>query len=254
MSKKRSRDGEGTKKKKSVPVLIIDIIITIIFLFAVGCLLTIVVETAMGKDPSLFGYRMMVILTDSMTGTYDQGDVIIVDEFSSDQLSAPDGEIAKGDVVTFIAPEGFVDVEGRNVTHRVVEAPYLDDGEWYVRTKGDASPAEDPVPVPVSALVGKVVGHSAALAGLHAFFVKPYGFIALIVAPLLAVLIWQIAYAAKESGKAKAEKAQEESAALLEEAEKARAAREEELKRQAVEEYLRGKSDEKDNEDNEGKK
>ena len=75
----------------------------------------------------------------------------------------------------------------------------------------------------------------------------------LIVVPLLAVLIWQIAYAAKESGKAKAKKAQEEAAARLDEAEKARAAREEELKRQAVEEYLRGKSD-KDNEDNEGKK
>ena len=107
--------------------------------------------------------------------------------------------------------------------------------------------------MPVSALVGKVVGHSEALAGLHAFFVKPYGFIVLIVVPLLAVLIWQIAYAAKESGKAKAKRAREEAAARLDEAEKARAAREEELKRQAVEEYLRGKSD-KDNEDNEGKK
>ena len=135
----------------------------------------------------------------------------------------------------------------------MIEAPYLEDGVWYVRTQGDASPAADPVPVPVSALVGKVVGHSEALAGLHAFFVKPYGFIVLIVVPLLAVLIWQIAYAAKESGKAKAKRAREEAAARLDEAEKARAAREEELKRQAVEEYLRGKSD-KDNEDNEGKK
>lgn len=253
MSKNRARDGEEQKKKKSVPVLIIDIIITVVFLFAVGCLLTIVVETAMGRDPSLFGYRMMVVLTDSMTGTYDRGDVIIVDEFSSAQLSSPEGAVADGDVVTFVAPEGFGDVAGYNVTHRVIEAPYLEDGVWYIRTQGDASPAADPVPVPVSALVGKVVGHSEALAGLHSFFVKPYGFIVLIVVPLLAVLIWQIAYAAKESGKAKAKRAREEAAARLDEAEKARVAREEELKRQAVEEYLRGKSD-KDNEDNEGKK
>lgn len=70
---------------------------------------------------------------------------------------------------------------------------------------------------------------------------------------LIDVNLWQIAYAAKESGKAKAKRAREEAAARLDEAEKARAAREEELKRQAVEEYLRGKSD-KDNEDNEGKK
>ena len=54
-------------------------------------------------------------------------------------------------------------------------------------------------------------------------------FIVLIVVPLLAVLIWQIAYAAKESGKAKAKRAREEAAARLDEAEKARAAREEEL-------------------------
>ena len=250
MSKKHARDKEGTKKKKSVPVLIIDTIIMIAFLFAVGCLLTVVVETALGRDPSLFGYRMMVVLTDSMTGTYDRGDVIIVDEFSSGQLSSPEGAVADGDVVTFVAPEGFGDIAGYNVTHRVIEAPYLEDGVWYIRTQGDASPSADPVPVPVSVLVGKVVGHSAALAGLHAFFTKPYGFVVLIVVPLIAVLIWQIAYAAKESGKAKAEQAREDAAARLEEEEKARAAREEEIKRRAVEEYLRGKTEN----DNEGKK
>lgn len=250
MSKKHARDKEGTKKKKSVPVLIIDTIIMIAFLFAVGCLLTVVVETALGRDPSLFGYRMMVVLTDSMTGTYDRGDVIIVDEFSSAQLSSPEGAVADGDVVTFVAPEGFGDIAGYNVTHRVIEAPYLEDGVWYIRTQGDASPSADPVPVPVSVLVGKVVGHSAALAGLHAFFTKPYGFVVLIVVPLTAVLIWQIAYAAKEGGKAKAEQAREDAAARLEEEKKARAAREEEIKRRAVEEYLQGR----DKKDNEGKK
>ena len=85
MSEKHAADGKKVKKKKSLPVLIIDIIVVAVFLFAAVCLLTVTIQTAMGKDPSLFGYRTMVILTDSMTGTYDRGDVIIVKELSDGQ-------------------------------------------------------------------------------------------------------------------------------------------------------------------------
>lgn len=239
MAKKSTSEQDGTKKKKSVPVLIIDIIIVIAFLFAVGCLITVAIQTATGSDPSLFGYRMMVILTDSMTGTYDRGDVIIVDEYSAEQLADPTNAIEEGDVITFVAPEGFGDVAGYNVTHRVTIAPYEEDGQWYVRTKGDASPTGDIVPVPVSAVIGKVVGHSAALAGLHAFFVKPYGFALLIVVPLVAVLIWQIVYATKEHAKAKAAEEKAIADAELKRVEDERIRREEELKKQAVDEYVR---------------
>lgn len=96
MSEKHAEDGKKVKKKKSLPVLIIDIIVVAAFLFTAGCLLTVTIQTATGKDPSLFGYRTMVILTESMTGTYDRGDVIIVKELSGGQRENPGEAIAAG--------------------------------------------------------------------------------------------------------------------------------------------------------------
>lgn len=249
MGKIGGADEARKKRKKSVPVLIIDALVTIAFLFAVGCLVTIIVQTATGHDPSLFGYRTMVILTDSMTGTYDRGDVIIVDEYSDAQLSSPEGVISVGDVITFVAPEGFGEVEGYNVTHRVTVAPYLEDGQWYVRTKGDAVAQEDQVAVPVSDVIGKVVGKSGFLAQLQAFFSKPYGYAILIVIPLVGVLIWQIVYAVRESAKARAaaqkQAADDEAERIIGDSR----AREEELKKQAVDEYIRTHGDGKKGED-----
>ena len=248
MSEKHAADGKKVKKKKSLPVLIIDVIVVAVFLFAAGCLLTVTIQTATGKDPSLFGYRTMVILTDSMTGTYDRGDVIIVKELSDGQRETPGEAIAAGDVITFVAPEGFGAVEGYNVTHRAVEDPYIgEDGRWYVVTRGDASASRDPVPVPVDDIVGKVVGSSAFLAGLQSFFGHWYGYAIIVVIPLLGILIWQIVWFAKESGRAKREKLARYESEEKEKLDRQLREREEELKRIAVEEYEKthGKDGEK---------
>lgn len=241
---------EKTEKKKkiSVPVLIVNIVVTVLFLFVFGCLLTVMIQSFSGKEPTLFGYRSFVVVTDSMTGTYDKGDVIIVKVIDSEDLAKDPSEILKeGDVITFIAPEGFGAVEGYTVTHRIVTAPYEgEDGVTYVRTKGDAAAAADETPVPVNNVTGKVLGKSEALAGLQSVLRSKTGFLLVIVVPLLLIALWQIVVFAVASAKNKRSQEAENSAVdgdgtaeNDDPAHNADTGKIEEIKRKALEEYLK---------------
>lgn len=232
---------EKTEKKKkiSLPVLIINIIVTAIFVFVFICLCTVMVQTVTGKEPTLFGYRSFVVLTESMTGTYDKGDVIIVKVLDGEDLESDPSALKEGDVVTFIAPQGFGAVEGYTVTHRVVEAPFEgEDGKYYIRTKGDAAEISDAVPIPVGNVTGIVLGKSELLAGLQSVLKSKTGFLLIIVVPLVAIALWQIgifAVASAKSRKQKTESGNVQSGEGLSQSEI------EDIKEKAIEEYLKNK-------------
>lgn len=242
-------ENNGNKKKISTPVLIIDVIVTVIFLFVFGCLLTVMIQTFTGKDPTLFGFRSFIVVSDSMTGTYDKGDVIMVKAIDGEELAEDPYKLKVGDVVTFIAPEGFGRVDGQTVTHRITEAPYeAEDGRLYIRTKGDAAAAVDNMPVPVENVTGIVLGKSEALAALQGILRSKVGFLLIIVIPLLLIAVWQIAVFAAASAKNR------KKAEACADAEGTRGESEEEriqrLKKEAVEEYIKNNgSDAKDGRD-----
>ncbi len=243
----RAMETKEKKKKISLPVLIIDIIVTVLFVFVFACLLTVMIQTFTGKEPTLFGYRSFVVLTDSMTGTYDKGDVIIVKVVDGKESAEDNSLIKEGDVITFIAPEGFGGVDGYTVTHRVVKAPYKEvDGNYYVRTKGDAAAAEDETPIPVENVTGIVLCKSEALAALQGILKSKTGFLLIIVIPLVLIAVWQIAVFAVASAKNKKQTQTADGQPTGETDEE----RIERLKKEAVEEYVKNKeSDEgKENE------
>lgn len=89
------------------------------------------------KIPSVFGYSMLIIASPSMTGAIEAGDAIIIKNSDS---------YAVGDVITYFpADESF------SVTHRIVRT----EGDKFY-TKGDANPSEDPDPVLIEQIAGKV--------------------------------------------------------------------------------------------------
>lgn len=232
------------KKKISVPVLIIDIIVTVVFLFVFACLLTVMIQSMTGKEPTLFGYRSYVVITESMTGTYDKGDVIIVKVVDENDLSEDPSSIKEGDVITFIAPEGFGAVDGYTVTHRVYTAPFkAEDGKWYLITKGDAAENADQIPVPLENVTGKVLGKSEFLAGLQKVLKSKAGFLLVIVIPLVLIAVWQIAVFAAASVKSKRQKEVVGGAASETDADEQQRQEIEKIKAQAVEEYLRKQSE-----------
>lgn len=89
------------------------------------------------KIPSVFGYSVLIIASPSMTGSIEAGDAIIIKKSDS---------YAVGDVITYFpADESF------SVTHRIVRT----EGDKFY-TKGDANQSEDPDPVLIEQIAGKV--------------------------------------------------------------------------------------------------
>ena len=89
------------------------------------------------KIPSVFGYSVLIIASPSMTGAIEAGDAIIIKNSDS---------YAVGDVITYFPTD-----ESFSVTHRIVRT----EGDKFY-TKGDANPSEDPDPVLIEQIAGKV--------------------------------------------------------------------------------------------------
>ncbi|MDF1605016.1 signal peptidase I [Nocardioides sp. YIM 152315] len=83
--------------------------------------------------PHVLGYRTAVMLTGSMTGTIDPGDLVV-------SVPRPADQVEVGDILTFHAPTAEHQLE----THRVIGVRHTAEGGVVVRTQGDANAAPDP--------------------------------------------------------------------------------------------------------------
>jgi signal peptidase len=103
---------------------------------AVGGLLTVIALglAALLIVPTILGLDRYVIVTGSMTGTYDTGSVVFTE-------NVPVTDLRVGDVITYAPPPGESPTE--LVTHRIAQIQTID-GERVFRTKGDANEAVDP--------------------------------------------------------------------------------------------------------------
>jgi signal peptidase len=81
--------------------------------------------------PAALGYQRYVIVSGSMTGTYDRGSIVF------DRV-VPTASLKAGDVITF-RPPGHPGL----VTHRIHTLRTIDHKRVYT-TKGDANPVSDP--------------------------------------------------------------------------------------------------------------
>ena len=102
-----------------------------------GALALIVVPKAADAKP-------LTVLSGSMTGTYDVGDVVVVRPVDT-------GELGVGDVITFhpVADDPAL------TTHRIEAISVGSDGRRFV-TRGDANNAADLSPVEPAQVVGEV--------------------------------------------------------------------------------------------------
>jgi signal peptidase len=94
--------------------------------FAFGAMLLI---------PTALGMHHYVILTGSMTGTYDRGSIIFDRPVPTDELSV-------GDAITYSPPPG--QTAHSQVTHRIYRLTRGRDGNRVYQTKGDANIIPDP--------------------------------------------------------------------------------------------------------------
>ncbi len=82
--------------------------------------------------PALIGWERYAIVSGSMTGTYDEGTLVLAEV-------VPVSELKVGDVITYQPPAG-----DHLITHRISWVGRDEGGRSLFRTKGDANPVADP--------------------------------------------------------------------------------------------------------------
>lgn len=185
--KKLERRGMSTKEDKKTKkttahrvLTVIGIILCVILapILVINCTLLIKGYTGDGKVPTIGGVFPIIVLTDSMSGTFESGDLIICH-------TADPEEIKEGDVICFYDPMGNGTT---TVTHRVTEVTTDGDGKLAWKTKGDANNTEDSALVPAENLVGVYKTRLSRLGNVALFMQSTPGLIVCVVIPIVLLV------------------------------------------------------------------
>ncbi len=144
---------------------------------------TLVLQTTLLGEVSLFGYRFYYIVTGSMEPTIPVGTLIVV-ELDNETV------YEVGEVITFISQDAAI--SGYANTHRVVDVQVTEDGVYYT-TKGDANNSTDMLLVAQEDVIGKMVfqiGTAAQAGSFLAFVGTRWGFVLCVIAPVLLVTMF----------------------------------------------------------------
>jgi signal peptidase len=148
--------------KKAVPAAMILFIIMILFF--------IFTSLSSNKPLTVFGFKPLTVLSNSMLPVFAAGDVIITREIDADALK-------KGDIIS------FYNEEKRLITHRITTIVEKE-GERHFYTKGDNNNAIDDNVTTANEIVGKELFHIPKLGFLSNYTKGPMGFLLFIVFPL----------------------------------------------------------------------
>jgi len=155
-----------------------NVVFGLLVLFMAVMAFFLVQSKLSGEAPSVFGYRLYMVLSGSMRPAFDTGSVVFV-------RPEDPASIGKGDIITYSGDGDML------TTHRVVEVLNDEEGLKFV-TRGDANNANDPKPVPAENVVGRVYGSLPYLGYLMGFAQTKKGLIFMVFIPGTLVILFEI--------------------------------------------------------------
>lgn len=179
MAKEKTSEMTDNKERKDrfkVLRIIKNIILGTLIAFLTLVLITSFIAKVKGSSPSIFGFSLYRVSSGSMEPELQISDVILVQ-------GCDGNDVKEEDIVTYLATSG--EMKGKLITHRVIKAPYQENGEYYIITKGDANKVSDD-PVKTSQIEGKMLFKIGFLKYLFDFFVTPWGLLTIIALVILA--------------------------------------------------------------------
>lgn len=136
------------------------------------------------NDRSIFGYRLMVVLSDSMSATdFDAGDLIFVKK-DVDPLT-----LEPGDIISYVSqdPANY----GQTVTHKIRRTTVDVNGELGFVTYGTTSGEDDPTVVTMSCILGKYQGRLPKVGTFFAYLQTVPGYVLFILLPFGLLILYQ---------------------------------------------------------------
>lgn len=168
------------KTSKAVSV-VLNIILWIVVIIAAFFSIVTFSQKSDAGVASLAGYTPMSVLTESMKGEFDKGDLIIVKKVDPTQLK-------EGDIISY-----WTLIENRRAinTHRIVEKMETN-GIVQFMTKGDVNEAVDPLIVSQGDIIGRYAFRVPFMGRILNALSSSVGFLVIIILPLLAFFIYQL--------------------------------------------------------------
>lgn len=174
------------KTLKKVGGIALDILIILAFLISVVLIVSnIAADKENGGQANFFGYVMNSVQTESMSGTFEKGALVV------GKLIDENTVIEEGTIITFKQRVNGVDIQN---THRVVDVATVAGVNIY-QTQGDnreVCPLPDVDWKTTHEINSVYKFHIPLLGGFIDFIKEPIGFILCLVLPMLAFIAWQV--------------------------------------------------------------
>lgn len=166
---------------KKVGSIVISVVMWIIILVAALYAFTTLATKADGSVSNLGGFTPMTVQSDSMSPTFDQGDLIVIKTCDTSKLQV-------GDIVTF---HTIIDNQYALNTHRIESIDELN-GMRSFTTKGDNNDVADTHIISDGDIVGQYVFKIPGMGKVMDFLSSTWGFLIVIVLPMLLFFIYQV--------------------------------------------------------------
>ena len=226
------------QKLSKILHIIVDVLVILVLIVSV-LIATLSLTSKSSGVPNIFGVAPLSVQSDSMSGTFETGDLIIC-KVTND----PSFEYQKDDIVTF--PIEINGVEVLN-THRITEV-IKDDNNTYYQTQGDnkdTNPTADEILQTSSTIVAQYTGVKiGGLGTVLSFLRTQLGFFLCVLLPMIIFFLYEAVRVVLNVIAYNKEKALEEAKASVAGAELT-----EEQKKKAIEEYLASLNENKDETD-----
>ena len=172
---------------KKIGGIALDILIVLVFLVSVVLIIAnITSDKENGGQPNVFGYVINSVQSESMSGTFEKGALVI------GKIPDENTEIVVGETIIT-----FKQKVGSNIilnTHRVVDSKVVGVTPFY-QTQGDnreVCPEPDEAWKSMGDIQAVYVTHIPLVGGFIDFLKKPVGFVLILVLPMLAFIGWQV--------------------------------------------------------------
>lgn len=176
----------NTKAKQSIRIIVnvvFSLFILLILIFTVFAFST----RANGGIPKIFGNSYVTVLSNSMEGEFERGDLIVIERYDRVRIVDEDVVFEVGDIITF---ETVIDGNQAYITHRIIERNLTT--RTYT-TQGDAALNDETETVNFIDVVGLYTGKKINNIGNFFLFLQsPAGFFIFIVTPLVIFFGFQI--------------------------------------------------------------
>ena len=171
---------------KKIGKVTVDVLIIMIFVISVILVIAnITSDKEKGEQPNVFGYVVNSVQSESMSGTFEKGALVIGKMVDEDTV------IEKGDIISFYQRIGGVNVIN---THRVVDVVNVGNTATY-QTQGDnreICPVPDSEWKTANDVTAVYQFHIPGVGGFIDFLKEPLGFVLCLVLPMLAFIGWQV--------------------------------------------------------------